>query len=46
MTSSTIEHAMQALANADPDIARAYPLVGSPNPRQRGIPHGRSLPFG
>ncbi|HBK38187.1 MAG TPA: DNA-3-methyladenine glycosylase, partial [Halomonas sp.] len=35
MTSSTIEHAMQALANADPDIARAYPLVGAPNPRQR-----------
>ncbi len=26
MTSSTIEHAMQALANADPDIARALPL--------------------
>jgi DNA-3-methyladenine glycosylase II len=26
---------MQALANADPDIARAYPLVGAPAPRQR-----------
>ena len=30
-----IEHAMQALAHADPDIARAYPLVGAPSPRQR-----------
>ncbi|MBE0400312.1 DNA-3-methyladenine glycosylase 2 family protein [Halomonas sp. FME1] len=36
MTLDTIEHAMAALAEADPDIARAYPLVGAPSPRQRG----------
>ncbi|RUR30180.1 DNA-3-methyladenine glycosylase 2 family protein [Vreelandella andesensis] len=35
MTPETIEHAMEALAKADPDIARAYPLVGAPAPRQR-----------
>lgn len=35
MTLDTIEHAMVALAEADPDIARAYPLVGAPSPRQR-----------
>ncbi len=35
MTPCTLERAMQALASADPDIARAYPLVGAPNPRQR-----------
>ncbi|WP_083007723.1 DNA-3-methyladenine glycosylase family protein [Halomonas sp. GT] len=35
MTLDTIEHAMAALAKADPDIARAYPLVGAPAPRQR-----------
>ena len=35
MTPDTIEQAMQALAHADPDIARAYPLVGPPGPRQR-----------
>ncbi|MCL7930688.1 DNA-3-methyladenine glycosylase family protein [Halomonas llamarensis] len=35
MTSDTIEQAMQALTNADPDIARAYPLVGAPSPRKR-----------
>ncbi|EHA16491.1 DNA repair protein [Halomonas sp. HAL1] len=35
MTPETIEQAMQALAQADPDIARAYPLVGPPGPRQR-----------
>ena len=34
MTPDTIEQAMQALAHADPDIARAYPLVGPPGPRQ------------
>jgi DNA-3-methyladenine glycosylase II len=32
---NTIEHAMAELARADPDIARAYPLVGAPAPRQR-----------
>ncbi|MFN2408936.1 MAG: DNA-3-methyladenine glycosylase [Halomonas sp.] len=31
----TIELGMAALAEADPDIARAYPLVGAPEPRQR-----------
>ncbi|MGO2008578.1 DNA-3-methyladenine glycosylase family protein [Vreelandella alkaliphila] len=35
MTLETIEYAMEALAKADPDIARAYPLVGAPAPRQR-----------
>ncbi|MFC7369016.1 DNA-3-methyladenine glycosylase family protein [Vreelandella zhaodongensis] len=35
MTLDTIEHAMAALTEADPDIARAYPLVGAPAPRQR-----------
>ncbi len=35
MTLETIECAMEALAKADPDIARAYPLVGAPPPRQR-----------
>ncbi len=35
MTLETIECAMEALAKADPDIARAYPLVGAPAPRQR-----------
>lgn len=35
MTPETIEHAMQALAKADPDIARALPLVGAPSPRVR-----------
>ncbi|MGO2243056.1 MAG: DNA-3-methyladenine glycosylase family protein [Halomonas sp.] len=35
MTLDTIEHAMSALAEVDPDIARAYPLVGAPSPRQR-----------
>lgn len=35
MTLETIERAMEALAKADPDIARAYPLVGAPAPRQR-----------
>ncbi|SER53028.1 DNA-3-methyladenine glycosylase II [Vreelandella subterranea] len=35
MTPDTIEQAMAALAKADPDIARAYPLVGAPEPRQR-----------
>ena len=35
MTPETIEYAMQALANADPDIARALPLVGAPSPRVR-----------
>ncbi|MGM0832538.1 DNA-3-methyladenine glycosylase [Halomonas qaidamensis] len=35
MTLETIELAMEALAKADPDIARAYPLVGAPAPRQR-----------
>lgn len=32
---NTIEHAMAELAKADPDIARAYPLVGAPASRQR-----------
>ncbi|WP_447046011.1 DNA-3-methyladenine glycosylase family protein [Vreelandella sp. H-I2] len=35
MTPETIEQAMLALAEADPDIARALPLVGAPGPRQR-----------
>ncbi|MDR5899433.1 DNA-3-methyladenine glycosylase 2 family protein [Halomonas vilamensis] len=35
MTPTTIAHAMQALAAADPDIARAYPRVGAPEPRHR-----------
>lgn len=35
MTADTIEHAMAALAKVDPDIARAYPQVGAPAPRQR-----------
>lgn len=35
MNPDTIEQAMAALAKADPDIARAYPLVGAPEPRQR-----------
>jgi len=35
MTLETIERAMAALAKVDPDIARAYPLVGAPEPRQR-----------
>lgn len=35
MTPKTIEQAMQALAECDSDIARAYPLVGAPAPRQR-----------
>ncbi|UYO76065.1 DNA-3-methyladenine glycosylase 2 family protein [Halomonas qinghailakensis] len=35
MTLETIELAMEALAKVDPDIARAYPLVGAPAPRQR-----------
>ncbi|MGY0551680.1 DNA-3-methyladenine glycosylase family protein [Vreelandella sp. 2A-K22] len=32
---NTIEHAMAELAKADPDIARALPLVGAPSPRER-----------
>ncbi|AVI61956.1 DNA-3-methyladenine glycosylase family protein [Halomonas sp. GFAJ-1] len=32
---SKIEKAMAALAEADADIARAYPLVGAPLPRER-----------
>lgn len=35
MTPKTIEQAMQTLAECDSDIARAYPLVGAPAPRQR-----------
>lgn len=35
MTPEAIEHAMTALAEADPDIARALPLVGVPAPRER-----------
>lgn len=35
MTPETIEHAMQALAKADSDIARALALVGAPSPRVR-----------
>ncbi|MCZ0927561.1 DNA-3-methyladenine glycosylase 2 family protein [Halomonas janggokensis] len=35
MTPDTIKEAMQALASADRDIGRAYPLVGAPAPRQR-----------
>ena len=35
MTSETITQAMADLANADPDIARALPLVGAPEPRER-----------
>lgn len=35
MTPETIEQAMLALAEADPDIARALPLVGAPAPRER-----------
>lgn len=35
MTPETIQQAMAALAESDPDIARAYPLVGAPGPRQR-----------
>lgn len=35
MTPETIEQAMLTLAEADPDIARALPLVGAPGPRQR-----------
>jgi DNA-3-methyladenine glycosylase II len=35
MTPDTIKEAMQALASADTDIGRAYPLVGAPAPRQR-----------
>lgn len=31
MNLDTIEHAMAALAKADPDIARALPLVGRPS---------------
>ncbi|CAM3903814.1 DNA-3-methyladenine glycosylase [Vreelandella rituensis] len=30
-----IERGMQNLVLADPDIARAYPLLGAPSPRQR-----------
>lgn len=35
MTPETIAQAMQTLAEADPDIARALPLVGAPSPRER-----------
>ena len=35
MDASNIELGMQALAEADPDIARALPLVGAPSPRER-----------
>ncbi|MWJ28106.1 DNA-3-methyladenine glycosylase 2 family protein [Halomonas sp. ZH2S] len=35
MHTVAIERGMQALVLADPDIARAYPLVGAPSPRQR-----------
>ncbi|MYL23624.1 DNA-3-methyladenine glycosylase 2 family protein [Halomonas alkaliantarctica] len=35
MTPETIEHAMQALSEVDPDIARAYPRIGAPTPRER-----------
>lgn len=35
MSPDVIAHAMQALAEADPDIARALPQVGAPSPRER-----------
>ncbi|SJN14288.1 HhH-GPD base excision DNA repair family protein; Probable 3-methyladenine DNA glycosylase/8-oxoguanine DNA glycosylase [Halomonas citrativorans] len=35
MTPDIIEHALKSLAKADPDIARALPLVGAPSPRVR-----------
>ncbi|XKH60159.1 DNA-3-methyladenine glycosylase 2 family protein [Halomonas sediminis] len=35
MHTVAIERGMQALVLADPDIARTYPLVGAPSPRQR-----------
>lgn len=44
MDASNIERGMQALSLADPDIARAFPLVGTPSPRQRG--HGFPTFFG
>lgn len=35
MSPDVIAHAMQALAEADSDIARALPQVGAPSPRER-----------